>query len=156
MIDREVCGLNFGQTCIHYFSCYYEKMPGNTQFKERNVSFDLVLENTAHHGGKAWWQGAEAAVIAALQSGSRESGKEVGLSYKTSHPTHSNPLPPARLPFLKVPQLSKTLPLADDKVFKSTSLWGCCMFRGSAAVSWATPLRLQLRGFPGKDAGDPL
>lgn len=40
------------------------------QFKEINVSFDLVLENTAHHGGKAWWQGAEAMVIAALQSGS--------------------------------------------------------------------------------------
>lgn len=68
------------------------------QFKERNVSFDLALENTAHHGGKAWWQGAEAAVIAALQSGSRESGKEVGLSYKnlTSHaqqPTSSGEAP---------------------------------------------------------------
>lgn len=125
---------------IHCFSGCCDKRPYKDSFRNR-FPFGLCLRGIQSIMVVKTVSRSEAACLIA-SIGRKQRKQEVEIVYKPSSPTYSNPLPPARLHLLKVPQPFKIMPPSGDQVFKHVILWGHFSFKplpplGSSVLSHA-------------------
>lgn len=121
---QDVCELNLPFiSALVIFPVVVIKCLTETTCLGESITAHSLSEHSPSWQKKIWWE----ELLTASHSASHNKVKceqEVETTYRALRTFSSDPLPPTKLYFLKVPKPLQTMPVAEGHVLNYKSLWG--------------------------------